>query len=110
MSEVRRDTIPLGAVDPYHLRFDLTNTEVDPADVSFLDVVSAEFKTTTPSGTVVTWVAQIESVSVTNLRIAYAFQAGDLDSLGEYQVRPELTTSSGGLLFGSLQWFTVVPV
>ena len=104
-----REEITQGAVDPYHLRFDVTNNETDASDVEFTDVVSASFDVQRPDNSVVNWPAQIESVSETVIRLAYAFQAGDLDLLGEYQVKPKLVTAGGGLLFASERRFTVQP-
>lgn len=109
MSCDNRDTIPQGAVDPYHLRFDISNQEVEASDIDFAEVVSAEFRVRRPSGVEVSWVAQIESSSETEIRIAYAFQLDDLAQLGEFQVVPKLTTVGGGVLFASERQFTVLP-
>ena len=109
MSCNSREEITQGAFDPYHLRFDVINNETDASDVDLTDVVSASFGVQRPDNTVVNWPAQIESVSDTYIRLAYAFQSGDLDLLGEYQVKPKLVTASGGLLFASERRFTVQP-
>ncbi len=104
-----RDTIPQGAVDPYHLRINVTNTETEAEDIDLTDVVDAAFDVKRPDGTAVSWPAQIESVSALTIRIAYAFQPTDLDQLGEFQVVPKLITALGGILFGRTRRFTVQP-
>jgi len=104
-----RDIILQNAVDPYHIRFDITNEDQDGSDIDFTDIITAEFSAQKPDGTEVTWPAQIESVSSTAIRLAYAFQTGDLDQLGEYQVVPQLNTALGGVLFARARRFTVKP-
>jgi len=103
-----RDSIIQGADGPYHLRFDITNDEQTGSDVDFTDVISTEFQVLRPDGTQVVWPGQVESVSVTAIRVAYEFLDGDLDQVGEYKVSTQLALVVGEL-FARQRRFTVQP-
>lgn len=104
------DSIVMGAEDPYNLRCVISKCEGSASSLDFNDIVSATFEVRTPSGDVVEWVAQIESfLPSESITLAYLFQPGDLDELGEYQVSTKLLTSAGGNVYSNPRRFTVAP-